>query len=127
MPGHTCATLPEPSVGNWPPQHLHPGLTSHFLLPFHLPTPAYSFPLPPPVPAAVCERVTGEEEIPDGVVAVLTPDAPDVLSHVSVRARNLKTLFATCYESSPMEALQQLQDKFLAIKVRAGGRGASKG
>lgn len=32
----------------------------------------------------------GEEEIPEGCVAVLTPDAPDVLSHVSVRARNMK-------------------------------------
>jgi alpha-glucan,water dikinase len=41
--------------------------------------------LPPPTPAP-----PGEEEIPEGCVAVLTPDAPDVLSHVSVRARNMK-------------------------------------
>ena len=34
--------------------------------------------------------MTGEEEVPEGAVAVLTPDAPDVLSHVSVRARNMK-------------------------------------
>ena len=38
----------------------------------------------------VAKRVRGEEEIPDGAVAVLTPDMPDVLSHVSVRARNGK-------------------------------------
>jgi alpha-glucan,water dikinase len=38
----------------------------------------------------VVKGVKGEEEIPDGVVAVLTPDMPDVLSHVSVRARNSK-------------------------------------
>lgn len=38
----------------------------------------------------VAKRVTGEEEVPEGAVAVLTPDAPDVLSHVSVRARNMK-------------------------------------
>ncbi len=38
----------------------------------------------------VVENVTGEEEIPEGVVGLLTPDAPDVLSHVSVRARNMK-------------------------------------
>ena len=30
----------------------------------------------------IAMQVTGEEEIPEGVVAVLTPDAPDVLSHV---------------------------------------------
>jgi alpha-glucan,water dikinase len=38
----------------------------------------------------VSARVKGEEEIPDGAIAVLTPDMPDVLSHVSVRARNSK-------------------------------------
>ena len=38
----------------------------------------------------VVRSVKGEEEIPDGAVAVLTPDMPDVLSHVSVRARNSK-------------------------------------
>lgn len=46
----------------------------------------------------VIDRVTGEEEIPEGAVAVLTPDAPDVLSHVSVRARNMGVLFATCHD-----------------------------
>lgn len=40
----------------------------------------------------VANRVRGEEEIPDGAVAVLTPDMPDVLSHVSVRARNGKVI-----------------------------------
>ncbi|WVZ24310.1 hypothetical protein V8G54_002854 [Vigna mungo] len=38
----------------------------------------------------IAKSVKGEEEIPDGTVAVLTPDMPDVLSHVSVRARNSK-------------------------------------
>jgi alpha-glucan, water dikinase len=38
----------------------------------------------------IAKRVKGEEEIPDGVVGVITPDMPDVLSHVSVRARNCK-------------------------------------
>lgn len=42
----------------------------------------------------VANRVKGEEEIPDGTAAVLTPDMPDVLSHVSVRARNSKVI--TC-------------------------------
>lgn len=40
----------------------------------------------------VAKSVKGEEEIPDGAVAVLTPDMPDVLSHVSVRARNSKVM-----------------------------------
>lgn len=47
----------------------------------------------------VASRVTGNEEIPDGVVAVLTPDMPDVLSHVAIRARNSKAynLFITSH------------------------------
>ncbi|MEW5309696.1 MAG: hypothetical protein WDW38_001561 [Sanguina aurantia] len=49
----------------------------------------------------LAEQVTGEEEIPEGVVALITPDAPDVLSHVSVRARNMKVLFATCHDEAP--------------------------
>lgn len=57
-------------------------------------------------------QVTGEEEIPEGVVAVITPDAPDVLSHVSVRARNMRVLFATCHDDEPLEQL----------KVGEGGR-----
>lgn len=45
----------------------------------------------------VAKAVKGEEEIPDGVVAVLTPDMPDVLSHVSVRARNSKVFWRLNY------------------------------
>eukprot|EP00798_Chlamydomonas_sp_ICE-L_P029012 gene29012-32203_t len=54
----------------------------------------------------VAEHVSGEEEVPEGVVAVLTPDAPDMLSHVSVRARNMKVLLATCHDPSPLEAIK---------------------
>lgn len=46
----------------------------------------------------VAGRVLGEEEIPEGAVALLTPDMPDILSHVSVRARNSKVgLFLPCF------------------------------
>ena len=38
----------------------------------------------------IADKVSGEEEIPDGAVAVLTSDFPDVLAHVSIRARNSK-------------------------------------
>lgn len=38
----------------------------------------------------IAGKVHGEEEIPEGAVALLTPDMPDILSHVSVRARNSK-------------------------------------
>ncbi|KAG5520839.1 hypothetical protein RHGRI_033418 [Rhododendron griersonianum] len=64
----------------------------------------------------VAKSVKGEEEIPDGAVAVLTPDMPDVLSHVSVRARNSKVCFATCFDSNIWADLQASEGKFLQIK-----------
>lgn len=59
----------------------------------------------------VATRVSGEEEVPEGCVAVLTPDAPDILSHVSVRARNMKVLFATCHEPEPLKEIADLAGK----------------
>ncbi|KAM7269112.1 hypothetical protein ACFE04_024609 [Oxalis oulophora] len=64
----------------------------------------------------VARRVKGEEEIPDGTVAVLTPDMPDVLSHVSVRARNCKVCFATCFDQNILDDLQAKQGKLLHLK-----------
>lgn len=64
------------------------------------------------IPYLVCVlclpvRAPGEEEIPEGVVGLLTPDAPDVLSHVSVRARNMHVLFATCHDEAPLKEIKE--------------------
>ncbi|MCO5597363.1 hypothetical protein L7F22_051439 [Adiantum nelumboides] len=64
----------------------------------------------------VANKVKGEEEIPDGVVAVLTPDMPDVLSHVSVRARNGKICFATCFDAQVLSDLKAKEGAFLQLK-----------
>lgn len=64
----------------------------------------------------VVRSVKGEEEIPDGAVAVLTPDMPDVLSHVSVRARNCKVCFATCFDPNILSDLQANEGKLLRLK-----------
>ncbi|KAK9675652.1 hypothetical protein RND81_11G021500 [Saponaria officinalis] len=64
----------------------------------------------------VAKHVKGEEEIPDGAVAVLTPDMPDVLSHVSVRARNGKVCFAACFDSDILSDLQAAEGKLLRLK-----------
>ncbi|KAJ6430414.1 hypothetical protein OIU84_021748 [Salix udensis] len=64
----------------------------------------------------VAKRVKGEEEIPDGTVAVLTPDMPDVLSHVSVRARTSKVCFATCFDPDILADLQAYEGKLLRLK-----------
>ncbi|KAF2301630.1 hypothetical protein GH714_028415 [Hevea brasiliensis] len=64
----------------------------------------------------VARRVSGEEEIPDGTVAVLTPDMPDVLSHVSVRARNSKVCFATCFDHNILDNLRANEGKLMNLK-----------
>ncbi|KAM1102978.1 hypothetical protein ACFX19_011736 [Malus domestica] len=64
----------------------------------------------------VAKTVKGEEEIPDGTVAVLTPDMPDVLSHVSVRARNSKVCFATCFDPNILADLKASEGKLLRLK-----------
>ncbi|OAY62835.1 Alpha-glucan water dikinase, chloroplastic [Ananas comosus] len=64
----------------------------------------------------VAKSVKGEEEIPDGVVAVLTPDMPDVLSHVSVRARNSKVCFATCFDPNILSEFQRNEGKLLSLR-----------
>eukprot|EP00891_Asterochloris_glomerata_P007880 jgi/Astpho2/7880/e_gw1.00117.125.1_t len=69
----------------------------------------------------LAKRVTGEEEVPEGAVAVLTPDAPDVLSHVSVRARNMKVLFAICHEQEPLGEIEKLAGQTIALQTSAAG------
>ena len=56
----------------------------------------------------VSRRVGGEEDIPMGVVGVITPDMPDILSHVSVRARNEGCLFATVFDAGKLQEMEQL-------------------
>ncbi|KAJ8569764.1 hypothetical protein K7X08_006341 [Anisodus acutangulus] len=64
----------------------------------------------------VAKSVKGEEEIPDGAVALITPDMPDVLSHVSVRARNGKVCFATCFDTNILADLQAKEGRILLLK-----------
>jgi alpha-glucan,water dikinase len=49
------------------------------------------------------EKITGEEEVPTNVEAIVVlnaSDYPDVLAHVSVRARNLKVLLTVLFDDS---------------------------
>jgi hypothetical protein len=50
-----------------------------------------------------------------GVVALLVADAPDVLSHCSVRARNMKVLFAGCYEPEPLQQVRHVAGANVAV------------
>ncbi|KAM7516914.1 hypothetical protein LguiA_006497 [Lonicera macranthoides] len=67
----------------------------------------------------IANKVTGEEEIPDGAVAVLTSDMPDVLAHVSIRARNSKVLFASCFDQNIFKDLKLKEGKAVSVRLRS--------
>ena len=67
------------------------------------------------------DNIKGEEEVPDGVVAVITPAGVDILSHVSVRSRNAKILFATCYEPKIINELKSYKGKRIKLTVNTSG------
>lgn len=69
----------------------------------------------------LARRVTGEEEVPVGVVGVLSGDAPDVLSHLSVRTRNLRILFAACHDEEQLDEVARLEGATLEIGTTAAG------
>jgi alpha-glucan,water dikinase len=69
----------------------------------------------------VADEVNGDEEIPEGAKAVLTCDAPDLVSHVAVRARNVGVLFATCFEADEYQRLKDCAGKKLFLLVTPSG------
>lgn len=69
----------------------------------------------------VADKVSGDEEIPQAVSAVITPDVTDILSHVAVRARNCRTLFATCYDPEILGHLKSLDGTRLSLSTNTAG------
>lgn len=69
----------------------------------------------------VTDKVTGDEVIPEGVTAVVTPNGVDILSHLSIRARNAGILFATCYDSGIIETLKSHMGENVRLTVNSAG------
>jgi len=69
--------------------------------------------------------VSGEEEVPDGVVGVLVrsaKEAPDILSHCAVRARNFGVLLATCFDPAISASLAtDFEGKWVEVRCKADG------
>eukprot|EP00917_Polyrhabdina_sp_WS-2016_P017348 GHVP01037431.1.p1 GENE.GHVP01037431.1~~GHVP01037431.1.p1 ORF type:complete len:978 (+),score=181.98 GHVP01037431.1:1561-4494(+) len=70
----------------------------------------------------VCSHVNGEEEVPEGVQALLirsTTDFPDILSHVAVRARGARVLLAVCHNPELTDEIAaRLEGKWCEINCR---------
>ncbi|MEW6382192.1 MAG: PEP/pyruvate-binding domain-containing protein [bacterium] len=69
----------------------------------------------------VSDQIDGDENIPDGATAVITPDSTDIVSHVAIRARNARVLFATCYEPEIVKRLKSLKGQVIQLKVDTCG------
>ena len=67
------------------------------------------------------EKITGEEEVPTNVQAIVVlnaSDYPDVLAHVSVRARNLKVLLCVLFDDAKCNDLINLRGQHLKLEVQ---------
>jgi len=66
------------------------------------------------------EKITGEEEVPSNVQAIIVlnaSDYPDVLAHVSVRARNLKVLLTVNFNENTCNDLLKKVSNHLQLSV----------
>jgi len=75
----------------------------------------------PQATVLLATTVAGNEDIPEGVTAVITLDSPDLVSHLAVRARNAGVLLAACLEPESYRRLQGLAEKRIALHVTPGG------
>ncbi len=69
----------------------------------------------------IADQVKGDEEPPEGVTAIITPDVTDVVSHVAVRARNAHLLFATCYDRDTFNRLKSFKGGWLNVRIQTSG------
>lgn len=69
----------------------------------------------------IADKVKGNEEPPEGLRAVITPDMVDLVAHVAIRARNYGLLFATCYDRKTFEQLKSLKGQTLSLAVSPSG------
>ena len=69
------------------------------------------------------DKITGEEEVPDNVKAIVllnSDDYPDVLAHVSVRARNLKVMLTVLFDDEKCKQLERLKGMQTMLKITNG-------
>ena len=68
----------------------------------------------------LCENVSGDEEVPINCVCLMiikSENYPDVLAHVSVRARNLNIPFVVCFNENKAENILKNLEKNVEVKL----------
>ena len=69
----------------------------------------------------IADEVSGDEELPEGVTGVITPDVTDIVSHVAVRARNSNVLFAACLDPEQFRQLKGFRGHQVEVEVEPSG------
>jgi alpha-glucan,water dikinase len=69
----------------------------------------------------IVDEVSGDEELPEGVTAVIAPDVTDIVSHVAVRARNGNVLFAACLDPEQFQQLKRFRGRDVEVEVEPSG------
>ena len=72
-----------------------------------------------PARVVLSAELGGLEDVPPGVVAVLTSSPVDLLSHIAIRARNTGVLLASCSDSQTWDGLVS-KYKGKTVQVSAG-------
>ncbi len=65
----------------------------------------------------IANSVAGDEEIPGGVAAIITPAMVDSLSHLAIRARNSGVPFATCFNPAKLDELKSYKGRLLMVEA----------
>ncbi len=69
----------------------------------------------------ITENINGNEEIPINCIGLIisnnNENYPDVLAHVSVRARNLKIFFVVCLDENIRNVLFLYNNKFIKLNI----------
>eukprot|EP00358_Blepharisma_japonicum_P004033 CAMPEP_0202945426 /NCGR_PEP_ID=MMETSP1395-20130829/6448_1 /ASSEMBLY_ACC=CAM_ASM_000871 /TAXON_ID=5961 /ORGANISM="Blepharisma japonicum, Strain Stock R1072" /LENGTH=581 /DNA_ID=CAMNT_0049645433 /DNA_START=920 /DNA_END=2665 /DNA_ORIENTATION=- len=66
------------------------------------------------------KKVSGEEEIPEGVLGVISCTELDGLAHVSVRARNGKKLLAVCFNEEEVKKIEEYAGQWVSASSQGG-------
>jgi len=70
----------------------------------------------------VAQQMGGEEEVPQGVVALITASNTDVLCHAAIRARNTGVILATCHDPGKMREISEAAGKWASLSAPPGGQ-----
>ena len=68
----------------------------------------------------ICSNISGDEEIPLGCVCLIiikSENYPDILAHVSVRARNLGVPFLVCFNEEKANNILKLVNKSVNVSL----------